>query len=523
MRVRGDIASILLRGQAFAECTGRAPSDVVGLHGWARSHEDLAGPLSGLNALLIDLPGFGSSPEPPTAWGSDAYAELVAEALKSLHRPPVVVGHSFGGCVAVKLAAGWPELVSGVVLAGVPLLRCSAGSTPSWRFRAARWGSRHGVVSQDRMEKLRQRHGSEDYRRASGVMRSVLVRVVNESYEDDLRRISCPVELIWGVDDTAAPVEMAQRACELLPNARLEVIEDAGHMTPLSHPELLRSAVSLAEPGEHAVISDVISALTAAAVLGGGPRWLRIAQREHYIPGSVTRFALRWWLARPVNWALGSALAVSIGFAWAGWWEGAAAAAAVTLAAPVGLTYRGRSSKLAWTRRLKTVAMVAAALTMVIAVLGFLAGFPAGVTATLAACAPFVADLALAATAPLERRASARFVQAAARRLEEVSPRVVGITGSFGKTSTKFYTGHLLRSKYVTVTSPASFNNMAGLSRAINERLVDSTEVFVAEMGTYGPGRSGSSADGSSPRFPSLPPGPGASRAHENARQHRPG
>ena len=65
---------------------------------------------------------------------------------------------------------------------------------------------------------------------------------------------------------------------------------------------------------------------------------------------------------------------------------------------------------------------------------------------------------------------------------------VVGITGSFGKTSTKFYAGHLLRAKYVTVTSPASFNNMSGLSRSINERLASGTEVFVAEMGTYGPG-----------------------------------
>jgi hypothetical protein len=42
------------------------------------------------------------------------------------------------------------------------------------------------------------------------------------------------------------------------------------------------------------VIADVISTLAIAAALGGGVRWLRIAQREHYITGSVTRFALRW-------------------------------------------------------------------------------------------------------------------------------------------------------------------------------------------------------------------------------------
>ena len=231
-------------GRLFAERTSRGPSDVVGLHGWGRSREDLVGPLTGLNALLIDLPGFGASPEPTTAWGTEAYAALVAETLRGLDKPQVVLGHSFGGRVAVKLATGWPELVSGVVLAGVPLLRRSAGVSPPWRFRVARWGNRHRIVSDDRMIQLRRRFGSEDYRRATGVMRSVLIQVVNESYEQDLPRITCPVELVWGANDTAAPLEMARRACGLMADARLEIIEDAGHMTPLSHPDVLRSSVA---------------------------------------------------------------------------------------------------------------------------------------------------------------------------------------------------------------------------------------------------------------------------------------
>ena len=216
----------------------------MGLHGWARGHDDLRVALSGLNALLIDLPGSGASPEPPEPWGSLEYAELVAEALQGLGHPQVVVGHSFGGRVAVRLAARWPELVSGIVLAGVPLLRRSDAARPAWSYQLARWGQRHGLVSDQRMEKLRQRYGSDDYRRAAGVMRSVLVRVVNESYEDDLGRITCPVELICGSKDTAAPLEMVERAHSLFPQAHLDVIEGAGHFTPLSHPENFRSSVA---------------------------------------------------------------------------------------------------------------------------------------------------------------------------------------------------------------------------------------------------------------------------------------
>ena len=74
------------------------------------------------------------------------------------------------------------------------------------------------------------------------------------------------------------------------------------------------------------------------------------------------------------------------------------------------------------------------------------------------------------------------------RRLARVAPTVVAVTGSYGKTSTKSHLAHLLGTARQVVASPASFNNRAGLARAVNEHLADGTEVFVAEMGTYGPG-----------------------------------
>ncbi len=93
------------------------------------------------------------------------------------------------------------------------------------------------------METFRQRYGSEDYRRATGSMRSVLVRVVNESYEHDLTCITCPVELVWGSNDTVVPLQVARDACALIGDARLQVIEGSGHMTPLSAPAELRKSV----------------------------------------------------------------------------------------------------------------------------------------------------------------------------------------------------------------------------------------------------------------------------------------
>ncbi|HEX9762359.1 MAG TPA: Mur ligase family protein, partial [Acidimicrobiia bacterium] len=67
-------------------------------------------------------------------------------------------------------------------------------------------------------------------------------------------------------------------------------------------------------------------------------------------------------------------------------------------------------------------------------------------------------------------------------------PDVVAITGSYGKTTTKGYLSHLLSGAMRTVATPASFNNRMGLARSINEALTPGTDVFIAEMGSYGPG-----------------------------------
>jgi UDP-N-acetylmuramoyl-tripeptide--D-alanyl-D-alanine ligase len=99
-----------------------------------------------------------------------------------------------------------------------------------------------------------------------------------------------------------------------------------------------------------------------------------------------------------------------------------------------------------------------------------------------------VVDLALWALAPYEKRKGDEWVTRAGAKLGSIGPDVVAITGSYGKTTTKSYVAHLLGAAKRVVASPASFNNRMGLARAINENLTPGTEVFVAEMGTYGKG-----------------------------------
>jgi len=236
---------------------------------------------------------------------------------------------------------------------------------------------------------------------------------------------------------------------------------------------------------------SILGWFSFAACLGAsvvaGARWLRVLQREHYLAGSTTTFALRWWRVSPLHVTRGvvglltafGALAAPVL---------ALPAALVAATDPRGLSVRGRTSKLAWTRRLRTVALLTALLEAAIVALGILAGRAAAAAALCAMALPLLVDAAAWLLMPLERRLGERYVVEAAARLSSVAPRVVGITGSYGKTSTKNHLTALIGTDRAVVPSPRSFNNRAGLARAINEHLAPGTDVFIAEMGTYGPG-----------------------------------
>ncbi len=173
-----------------------------------------------------------------------------------------------------------------------------------------------------------------------------------------------------------------------------------------------------------------------------------------------------------------------VGSWWSVWWAFLVPLAQV---GPIGLSIRGRTSPLAWTARLRRVAIVSGVLMLAVYVGG--AAVESGFFIALGLfLLPALIDIALLVLGPIERIVGNRWVDQASARLGSSGAKVVAITGSYGKTTTKQYAAHILAGRFRTVASPASFNNRMGLARAINEHLVPGTEVFVAEMGTYGPG-----------------------------------
>jgi len=232
----------LANGRVLAERIGGSPARVVALHGWGRTGSDFVAVLAGLDGLAIHLPGFGPTAVPDEVWGTDDYARAVAEAIEPLG-PVVVVGHSFGGRIAVRLAASRPELVSALVLTGAPLVRLTPPSTPTVAFRIVRSLNRLGVIPDRVLESRRKKFGSADYNAAQGIMRDILVKTVNENYDDDLARITAPTWLVWGENDTAAPTAAGKVAAERIRDARWTVVPGEAHLLTPTLGAAVRAAV----------------------------------------------------------------------------------------------------------------------------------------------------------------------------------------------------------------------------------------------------------------------------------------
>ena len=139
---------------------------------------------------------------------------------------------------------------------------------------------------------------------------------------------------------------------------------------------------------------------------------------------------------------------------------------------------RGEAKKpLAWTGRAKRIFVVAAVLVIASAwFINVLAGF----------VAPFAAVLANILLIPVQSAINQGFVRQARRKLDAIKPIVIGVAGSYGKTSTKYFAATILNEKLRTLKTPNSFNTLLGVCRVINsEDLRPDHQAFVVEMGAY--------------------------------------
>lgn len=226
---------------------GRA---VILLHGWGCNIATMAS----IEAILsphfkvytLDFPGFGGSDVPSDVWGVEEYTRMLEGFVCDLHiESPILIGHSFGGRVSILY--GSRNNVSKIVLVD------AAGAKPrrplkyylkvySYKlYKKLLYMTMGKERAEEKIEARRRTAGSADYNALSGMMRRIFVKVVNEYLEAYMPLIKCPVQLIWGAKDKDTKLREAHVMLKRIPNARLDVIDDAGHYSFLDNPFRFRS------------------------------------------------------------------------------------------------------------------------------------------------------------------------------------------------------------------------------------------------------------------------------------------
>jgi pimeloyl-ACP methyl ester carboxylesterase len=228
--------------RTFCRVAGEGPPAIL-LHGWggegASLHPLTAHLAQRYRAITPDLPGFGATAPPPADWGVPEYADWTRQLLDKLGvERALFLGHSFGGRIALYLAATQPALVDRLILvdsAGIRPERTATLQATTAISKAGRAASAVPLVG-GIAERLRGRWqravGAEDYANA-GALRGSFVRIVNQDLRDLLPQVGASTLLLWGADDESTPVADAHLMERLLPDARLTVFPGAGHFSYL--------------------------------------------------------------------------------------------------------------------------------------------------------------------------------------------------------------------------------------------------------------------------------------------------
>ena len=196
-------------------------NDIVLLHGWVQNIEMMR-PIGDnfqnrFRITILDFPGFGESEEPKEAWTIEDYELMLEEFLKKVNvKKPIVIGHSFGGRVAIRYSARNP--ISKLVLFGSPCIRIQEELSLGVKI-LKKLKTLPGL--NDLGEYMKKFIGSRDYKAASPIMRQTLVNVVNEDLSKFAREIEEPTLLIWGTNDTEAPLNEAKELEKIMLDAAL--------------------------------------------------------------------------------------------------------------------------------------------------------------------------------------------------------------------------------------------------------------------------------------------------------------
>ena len=232
----------------FGESNGRTP--LLFLHGWRSSGQVFRSLIEkltthGRTCIALNLPGFGGSEPPKTTFMVSDYVEVVIAFLEKLNVPKVIlVGHSFGGRVGIKIAATKPDKIEKLILVDSGGIRkdslvrdlktmLAKMVRPIFKLKAL----------QSLRAKIYHLLGASDYL-ATPELKETYVNVVREDLQEALGQIKTPTLIVWGEKDKETPVNDGELMFEQISGSKLVVLSGAGHFSFLDKPEEFTKALT---------------------------------------------------------------------------------------------------------------------------------------------------------------------------------------------------------------------------------------------------------------------------------------
>lgn len=230
---------------------GDSKKSIMLLHGWADTSDTFSRLSKFLSKnyeiILVDLPGFGASETPRTAWSVLEYSDFISKFLKKInHKPDYIVGHSNGGAIAVNaVGTGRIKPAKLILLASSGVRKTNSVKKQVYKVLAKPAKLALSPLPYRLQKRIKanayKKLGSDLY--AAEHMRETFINIVNFDVTKNAAYIHIPTLLLYGENDAITPPGLGRVLSSAIKNSRLEIIDGAGHFFHQEQPEIIATKI----------------------------------------------------------------------------------------------------------------------------------------------------------------------------------------------------------------------------------------------------------------------------------------
>lgn len=227
---------------------------IIILHGWGlrasvyKKLEELFDKKK-YQVFALDLPGFGEEPLVNKNMNLTDYVHFLNTFIKGKKLfKVIIIAHSFGGRIALKYSVEDPQIVSKLILTGVPVIRNI--SLLKWvMYNLIVVGGNVFKVFPYAIHSLIRKSlyfmiGEWDYYNA-GPRKQVFRNIIGEDLIQYAKKIEVPVLLVWGEDDRMTPSSDVEKIKKFIPQAQSIIVPGVGHKLPYENPQVFYKAIEV--------------------------------------------------------------------------------------------------------------------------------------------------------------------------------------------------------------------------------------------------------------------------------------